>query len=141
MSALHAKLVCRTGAVAAALGLALALGPSLALLGGCGSEDTKLKVTGLDPRTGDANGGTRLAVKGANFQKVQRSAKVYFGDEPGIVLRFIDNATLLVEAPGGRPGETVDVLVVFEPGGEITIPKAFTFVDRSPMRVNDLSTH
>ena len=135
MSAPQVRLASSTGAVVAALGLALVLGSSQV---GCGSEDTKLKVTGVDPRTGDASGGTRLAVKGANFQKVQRSAKVYFGDEPGSVLRFIDDSTLLVEAPGGKPGETVDVLVVFEPGGEITIPKAFTFVDRSPMRVKDL---
>ena len=44
----------------------------------------------------------------------------------------------MLEAPGGKPGEPVDVLVVFEPGGEITIPRAFTFVDRSPLRAGDL---
>ncbi len=108
-------------------------------LAGCGSDSDKLRVTGLDPRTGDSNGGTRLAVRGSNFQKTTRTARIYFGDQQGSVLRFVDNSTLLVEAPGGKAGESVDVLVVFEPGGEITIPHGFTFVDRSPVRVRDLA--
>ncbi len=110
-----------------------------ALAGACGSSDTKLRVTELDPRSGDASGGTRLAVKGNNFQRQYRTARVYFGDQQGSVLRFVDDQTLLVEAPGGPPGASVDVLLVFEPGGEITIPRGFTFVDRSPVQVRDLS--
>ena len=106
---------------------------------GCGSDSDKLRVTGLDPRTGDSNGGTRLAVRGSNFQKTTRTARIYFGDQQGSVLRFVDNSTLLVEAPGGKAGESVDVLVVFEPGGEITIPHGFTFIDRSPVHVRDLA--
>jgi hypothetical protein len=129
---MSAPLACRTS------GLAIALVAALATAG-CGEKDGKLKVTGLDPRTGDANGGTRLAVKGANFQKTTRTARIYFGDQQGSVLRFVDDETLLVEAPGGKAGEAVDVLVVFEPGGEITIPRAFTYVDRVPLRVEDLA--
>jgi hypothetical protein len=117
-----------------------AVAAALLASAGCGEGDQKLRVTGLEPRTGDATGGTRLAIKGNNFQKVQgRTARIYFGDERGTVLRFVDDETLLVEAPGGKPGEPVDVLVVFEPGGEITIPRAFTFVDRTPMNVRDLA--
>jgi IPT/TIG domain len=124
----------RPGRVASGLvGLALVLGA------GCGDSDTKLRVTELDPRTGDASGGTRLAVKGNNFQAQYRTARVYFGDQQGTVLRFVNDETLLVEAPGGKPGDAVDVLVVFEPGGEITIPHAFTYIDRSPVQVRDLS--
>ncbi|HVV85735.1 MAG TPA: IPT/TIG domain-containing protein [Kofleriaceae bacterium] len=125
----------RSGLAVAALAALLALP-----IAGCGDKSDKLRVTGLDTRTGDAAGGTRLAVKGSNFQKVTRTAKIYFGEEQGSVLRFVDDSTLLVEAPGGKPGEAVDVLVVFEPGGEITIPHAFTYVDRTPMSARDLST-
>lgn len=123
----------RSGLVVAAL---LA---GLVAVAACGDKSDKLRVTGLDPRSGDANGGTRLAVKGSNFQRQTRTARIYFGDQQGSVLRFIDDETLLVEAPGGKPGEAVDVLVVFEPGGEITIPHGFTFIDRTPMRVEDMA--
>lgn len=124
----------RSGLTMAALAALLAAG-----VAGCGNKSDKLRVTGLDPRTGDSNGGTRLAVKGSNFQATTRTARIYFGDQQGSVLRFVDDSTLLVEAPGGKPGEAVDVLVVFEPGGEITIPKGFTYVDRSPIQVRDLA--
>ena len=33
---------------------------------------------------------------------------------------------MIVEAPAGKPGK-VDVLVVFEPGGEMKLPGAFTY--------------
>lgn len=36
------------------------------------------------------------------------------------------------EAAGGKPGEIVDVLVMFEPGGPLRIPKAFTYVEKLP---------
>ena len=38
--------------------------------------------------------------------------------------------------------ETVDVLIIFEPGGELKIPKAFTFVEKNNTApsVNDLDT-
>jgi hypothetical protein len=134
---MSALLTCRTTGLAIA-SLVAALAASL-VAGGCGEKDGKLRVTELDPRTGDANGGTRLAVKGTNFQKTTRTARIYFGEQQGSVLQFIDDETLLVEAPGGKPGQAVDVLVVFEPGGEITIPRAFTYVDRTPLRAEDLS--
>jgi hypothetical protein len=112
---------------------------ALLSLPACGSKSDKLRVTELDPRTGDATGGTRLAVKGSNFKKTTRGVRIYFGDQQGTFLRVVDDETILVEAPGGRAGEAVDVLIVFEPGGEITIPRGFTYVDRSPMRVRDLA--
>ena len=121
-------------------GLAIAsLVAALLAAPGCGDKSTKLKVTGLDPRSGDSTGGTRLAVKGSNFQRTTRTVRIFFGDQQGTYLRTIDDETILVEAPGGKPGESVDVLVVFEPGGEITIPRGFTFVDRSPLRAEDLT--
>jgi IPT/TIG domain-containing protein len=97
----------------------------------CGSNDTKLKVTGLDPDNGDVEGGTYVRIHGNAFVNPVRSAKVYFGSRQGTVDRFASDSELIVQAPGGKPNETVDVLVIFEPGGEIKIPKAFTFKEKN----------
>ncbi|HEY4244864.1 MAG TPA: IPT/TIG domain-containing protein [Kofleriaceae bacterium] len=103
----------------------------------CGSADPKLKITGIEPEKGDVDGGTYVRIKGNRFiADGPRSAKVYFGDSQGTVIRFASDSELIVEAPGGKPNETVDVLVIFEPGGQLTIPKAFTFVEKNPTTVN-----
>ncbi len=109
-----------------------------ALLAGCGSNDGKLKVNGLEPRTGDAMGGQIVLINGQNFMKTTRTVKVYFGDQIGNFIRFRSDTEMIVEAPGGKPETTVDVLVVFEPGGEITIPKGFTFKEKQGMDADDL---
>lgn len=100
-------------------------------LAACGSEDTKLKVTGIEPEKGDVNGGTYVRIKGNRFiADGARNAKVYFGSRQGTVIRFASDSELIVEAPGGKPNEVVDVLIIFEPGGELKIPKGFTFVEK-----------
>lgn len=112
----------------------------LALWAACGGNDGKLKVTGIEPRSGDAMGGQYVLIKGQNFQKEIRTAKVYFGETPGNVIRFRGDDELLVEAPGGKAGTTVDVMIVFEPGGELTVPKAYSFVEKQDVKVDDLKT-
>ena len=115
----------------------------LSVAAACGSSDTKLKVTGLEPDKGDVEGGTYVRIKGNRFiADGARNAKVYFGSRQGTVVRFASDSELIVEAPGGKPNETVDVLIIFEPGGELKIPKAFTFVEKnnSNMQVQDLDT-
>lgn len=116
------------------------------LLGAC-SEDTKLKVTGIEPSKGDFAGGTRVVIKGNRFIKDgQRNAKVYFGDcatigdncKPARVLGFRGDSELLVQAPGGQIGDTVDVLIIFEPGGEITLKDKYTYVQEGKADVGDL---
>src|SRR5689334_22434768 len=97
----------------------------------CGSNDNKLKVTGLEPEKGDVEGGTYVKVFGANFINPTRSAKVYFGNRQGTVVRFASDSELIVEAPGGKPNEQDDVLIIFEPGGELKIPGGFTFVEKN----------
>jgi hypothetical protein len=88
-----------------------------------------LQITGIDPAQGDAGGGTYVRIKGRRFTvDGPRTAKVYFGGREAAVDRFVSDGDLMVEAPGGDPGEIVDVVVVLEPGGRITIPRAFTFV-------------
>ncbi len=123
-------------------GRALLAGAALWMaVAACGSNDGKLKVTGLEPTSGDAMGGQIVFINGQNFLKTTRTAKVYFGDQPGNVIRFKSDGELVVEAPGGKPDLTVDVLVVFEPGGEITIPKAYTFREKKSLDVKDLKTN
>lgn len=105
-------------------------------LAACGDKDRTLKVTGLSPETGDANGGTYVVVKGNGFTSPSRMAKIYFGSgtaaRQGQVVRFQSDSELIVMAPGGKPDEVVDVLITFEPGGVLKIPKAFKFVEKEP---------
>ena len=112
-------------------------------LAACGSSDTKLKVTGIEPEKGDVEGGTYVRIKGNRFiADGARNAKVYFGSRQGTVVRFASDSELIVEAPGGKPNENVDVLIIFEPGGELKIPKGFTFVEKNSAgpSVDDLNT-
>ena len=121
---------------------------TLALLFGfvssaCGSENSKLMVTGIDPDRGDAAGGSYVRIRGNRFTADgPRSAKVYFGGRQGTVSRFESDSVIIVEAPGGKPNEVVDVLIIFEPGGELKINKGFTFVEKTDTTptVNDLDT-
>lgn len=118
--------------------LVLALG-----LAACGSEDTKLKVTKIEPTEGDYQGGTYVRVYGNRFIKDgARNAKVYFGSTQGTVVRTANDTELIIEAPGGKIGDTVDVLIIFEPGGEMKLKNAFTFIEKSDMgpSVEDLDT-
>jgi hypothetical protein len=97
----------------------------------CSDDDPKLKVTDLSPTVGDSEGGTYVVIKGNRFVKDgPRNAKVYFGSRQAQIIRWQSDSELIVQAPGGKPEETVDVLVIFDPGGQLTIKKAFKFVDK-----------
>jgi len=113
----------------------------VALSAACGNNDGKLKVFGLEPKSGDAMGGQYVVFRGQNFQKVNRSVKVYFGEAPANVIRFQGDDELIVQAPGGKAGTSVDVLLVFEPGGELPpIKNGFTYVEKTDIDVGDLKT-
>jgi hypothetical protein len=93
---------------------------------------TPLEVTSVSPEKGDADGGTYVHINGSGFMaNGARSAKVYFGARAGAVIRFASDGEMIVEAPGGHPNETVDVLVLFEPGGELKLQHAFTFIEKN----------
>jgi hypothetical protein len=113
----------------------------------CGETDRTLKVTGLEPERGDVNGDTHVIIKGNRFvADGPRKADVYFGTQQtgfrkGTVVRFASDKQLIVRTPGGKDGEVVDVLVMFEPGGQLRIPNAFTYIEKgSGASVNDLDT-
>jgi hypothetical protein len=104
----------------------------LLAIGACGDSDTKLKVTGIEPEKGDVEGGTYVRIKGNRFiNDGPRNAKVYFGSRQGTVVRFASDSELIVEAPGGKPNEKVDVLIIFDPGGQLKIKDGFTFVEKN----------
>ena len=107
----------------------------------CGSSDGKLKVTGFDRNEIDAAGGSYIAVSGNGFTSTAHGAKVWFGGQPGQVIRFASDDEIIAQAPGGKVGDTVDVLITFEGRGEIKIPKAFTFIEKkaSGPSVDDLA--
>jgi len=116
----------------------------LLAIGACGDKDTKLKVTGIEPEKGDVEGGTYVRIKGNRFtEDGPRNAKVYFGSRQGTVVRFASDSELIVEAPGGKPNEKVDILIIFDPGGQLKIKDGFTFVEKndSVPSVGDLNTN
>ena len=90
-------------------------------------ETGLLALTGLEPTHGDAAGGTDVLIRGSGFTAKPRKGRVYFGAREGTVVRFASDDELIVEAPPGTPGDVVDVRVIFEPGDDLTLPKAFTF--------------
>jgi hypothetical protein len=93
--------------------------------------ESALRVTSIEPALGDADGGTYVRISGAGFLlPTTRNVKVYFGTRQGTVVRFASDTELIVEAPGGKPGAPVDVLAIFEPGGETKLPGAFTFIEK-----------
>lgn len=124
------------------LRLMLLVGLGIAAASGCNNDNPKLTVTGIEPDHGDAEGGSFVRIRGTRFiSDTPRSVKVYFGGQQGRVSRFESDNVLIVEAPGGRPNDVVDVLIIFDPGGQLTIPKAFRFVEhnRSAPTVDDLN--
>lgn len=85
-----------------------------------------LAVTGVDPRMFASAGGTNVHITGSGFQSQPRTARVYFGDEQGKVVKIQSDTEMIVEAPAEKPGD-VTVLVVFEPGGEVTFRGVLTY--------------
>jgi hypothetical protein len=118
------------------------------MFGACSDDDPMLKVTdlyvpGRSDATGDTEGGTYVIIKGNRFIKDgPRNAKVYFNSRQGTIVRFQSDSELIVQSPPGKDGEVADVLVIFDPGGQLTIKQAFKFVEKGGggPTVQDLDT-
>jgi hypothetical protein len=102
---------------------------------GCGGKSggadepggAKLRVTSIEPATA-APATVPLLVHGSGFLAESRTVQVYLGETPANVISIDSDTELQVEVPAGAPGAPVDVTLVFEPGGEIKLPQAFTFM-------------
>lgn len=102
---------------------------------GCGGKGgganepsgASLQVTSIEPTSAAPTGGVPLVVHGRGFMAESRAIQVYIGDQPANVLSVDSDTDLQVEVPPGEAGKTVDVKLVFEPGGEIKLARAFTF--------------
>ncbi len=88
-----------------------------------------LQVTDMQPRGGAAGGGDTVTFTGASFlvEGAPRAVHVYFGDHEATDVAVVDDATFTVHAPDGPAATAVDVKIVFEPGGEITLPGAYAY--------------
>lgn len=87
----------------------------------------------LEPNEGDAKGGTSVTLMAASqfVADDAKTAKVYFGGELGKVIRVVSSEDLLVEAPGGKAGETVDVVLELQGidrERRMEVPHSFRFV-------------
>jgi len=113
----------------------------LGLAAACGSDNPKLLVTGIEPEKG--TDGSYVRIHGNRcMADGPRSVGVLFGDQQAQVDRFESDSELIVTAPvGNKVGDVVNVTLVFEPGGKLTLPKAFRYVEKTEgPSVNDLST-
>jgi len=114
------------------LAVVLAFSATLGVAG-CGGKGasepsaTKLEVTAIEPTTGAPAGGVPMVIHGKGFMSESRAIQVYVGDAPANVLSVDSDTVLQVEVPAGQAGAAVDIKLVFEPGGEIMLPHAFTF--------------
>ena len=119
----------------------LSLLGSLCLGAACGSDNPKLLVTGIDPEKG--TDGSYVRIHGNRFMADgPRTVRVLFGDQQAQVDRFESDSELIVTAPtGNKVGDVVNVTIMFEPGGKLTLPKAFRYVEKTEgPSVNDLNT-
>ena len=93
---------------------------------GC-SDDGKLKVNRLSRDVGSS--GDTINIYGSGFQSGGRKdVRVFFGTKKADVLGFKGDTQMTVKVPGGVDfGKTVDIKLVFEPGGQLSMPHAFTY--------------
>jgi hypothetical protein len=111
------------------LWFALSLAP-LAI--GCGEDDPKLKVYDLSPTSGSTEGGDYIIIKGNRFTKDgPRNAKIYFGSHQAQFISWQSDSQLIVQSPPGKAGDVVDVMIIFDPGGRLTIKKIFKYVEKN----------
>jgi hypothetical protein len=85
--------------------------------------DGNLHVLGLTPASGTEAGGEAIRIRGANF-RVAKTVTVKFGQAFADVLRITDDE-IDVQAPPGSG--VVDVVVLFDPGGELKLAAAYTY--------------
>ncbi len=113
----------------------LTIGGLLFCFTGCKSDGI-LRITHISPKDGPYTGSDPVTIHGSGFQKgATRGVKVYFEvdgkSKSASVLRFDGSTRIIVDPPGGQIGEVADLLVIFEDGRSLSLPKAYTYTDPS----------
>jgi hypothetical protein len=87
------------------------------------------------PAQGETTGGTVLSIRGSNLMSVPRTAKVFFGSKEATAVRIASNNELVVETPAQDAAGFVEVKVQLDPGGTITVPYGFTYIEpKKPLK-------
>jgi len=117
----------------------LAFLASLALMASACGDDKGLRITRIEPKRGTYLGGDTVTIFGSGFQaEGARDVVVYFGEREGKVLAFDGDTKLRVQAPSGDKGKTVEVTLIFGDARRFTYPNAYTFIEPSGIKVDDL---
>jgi hypothetical protein len=121
------------------IALSFVLGVIFAVVTAAGcSKDEGLKITGIEPKTGDMIGGQVVTIHGSGFQSGgTKGVKVYFGNRSAKVRGFSGDDELRVEAPGGKEGEVVDIEIIFDDSRRNKITKAFKYINMTPIDIKD----
>ena len=88
----------------------------------------ELKVTEVEPAHGTAAGGEEITIKGNGFKPGKGGVSVRFGKHDAGSVVVESDAKIRVQTPGGDPGTTVNVLVVFDDGKAFELKNAFQYV-------------
>lgn len=86
-----------------------------------------VQVIEIEPRTGSPDGGDAITIKGEGFMTESRTVTVFFGDAQAQVIDIPSDTEVKIQAPPGAAGTSVDVIITFDPGGEIKLPHGYTF--------------
>jgi hypothetical protein len=92
------------------------------------ARHAKLRISALDPDQGAVTGGTEVTFAGVFEQDGSRHLTVYFGAQEAPVIAFSQDRELTVRVPPATSPGPVDITLIFDPGGEMTIAGGFTYV-------------
>ena len=96
---------------------------------GCESEKG-LKIKSISPKSGPADGQGYVRIHGNGFRDQGNTGiTIYFGDRKARFQRFEGDDTMVVVAPPGDEGTTVDVHVIFGDGREHKFQEAYSYKD------------
>jgi hypothetical protein len=101
-------------------------------LSGC-EQKKELAVLKIHPKRGPYIGGDRVTITATGFSPTQ-GLEVRFGKNKASAPLIKENGEILVEAPAGELGSTVDVVIVFDDARTLTIPKAYTYYDPTDVK-------
>lgn len=98
------------------------------LVGAACKEETKLTITGVDPKRGQIIGGDPVTIQGTGFQtKGVPGFKVYFGKKPATGCIISSNTAIKCNSPAGAEGEKVDIEIQFDDTRRGVLKQAFEY--------------